>query len=309
MDFRITCDLCSSDSHRRLATCKDRRYPTGYSGYLVKCNGCGLISTYPKPPEDEIGAYYQESYAVYRVTGDKFRFSSLLRTALARGSQLPEFLRKPILTAYNFAAFRSLPDMEPGRVLDVGAGVGDFLANLRDLGWQVHGVEPSARAAESARERGLDVLEGTILHSQLQDATFDLITFWHVLEHIHSPTAALNRAFELLKPGGKLMVAVPNWKSVKRRVLHDGWWRMETPRHLYHFTPSTLSRALSEANFDVEKLSGKTSAAQITNTIRLMPETSLSARQKLVEVALTPVEFVAAPALRGDDLWVIARRP
>jgi SAM-dependent methyltransferase len=137
-----------------------------------------------------------------------------------------------------------------GRVLDVGCATGLFLHEMALAGWDAAGVELTASAAEFARRRfGLEVFQGTLIDAPYAQASFDVMTFWDVLEHTFSPTDELRHASWLLRRNGILALSVPNWDSFDRGLFGRYWQGLDTPRHLYVFSRATLTRLLTEAGF------------------------------------------------------------
>jgi SAM-dependent methyltransferase len=136
-----------------------------------------------------------------------------------------------------------------GRLLDVGCATGLFLDAARRYGpWQVQGIEPSpSAAAYGRRELGLDIVQGTFADADLDDADFDAITMWDVLEHLHDPTAALHKAARLLRPGGVLVVRVPHMESIGARLFGRYWAGLDAPRHLYVYPRHVLGSMMREA--------------------------------------------------------------
>jgi SAM-dependent methyltransferase len=136
--------------------------------------------------------------------------------------------------------------------LDVGCGSGWLMKKLQEEGWITYGIEPSAEAA--ARARALTerpVLEGTLPGVELKPESFDFVSFWHVLEHVPSPLATLQQVYECLVPGGCLLIVVPNFASMERRLAGSKWFGLDLPRHLYQFEPRSIERLLKHAGFDV----------------------------------------------------------
>jgi SAM-dependent methyltransferase len=130
------------------------------------------------------------------------------------------------------------------RWLDVGCGNGSYLAQLRDrYGVQVSGVDFAPAAVAAARSLNVDVHEGTV-HT-LPDSPFDVVSMWWLLEHVSDPHGEIERVAELLKPGGTLLVSVPNVASVSARLFGDRWYHLDPPRHLTLWTPATLHRLLT----------------------------------------------------------------
>jgi SAM-dependent methyltransferase len=151
----------------------------------------------------------------------------------------------------NRLRLRELEGLAPGRLLDVGSGKGAFLAAARDAGWDVLGVESAPDAAEAARANfGVDVIVGDFL-AMRPLGTFDVVTMWHVLEHVTDPMGALERAAVSLKPGGRLVVSVPNSKSLQAHIGGEDWFHLDLPRHLFHFTPRSLTTLVERAGFRV----------------------------------------------------------
>lgn len=218
-----------------MLTCRDHLV-TGEEFAVVACTGCGLRSTEPRPDAQAIWRYYDSD--IY------------LPTTRAAGGSL----------AVAYRAVRRLTvrlrlgwlDRARGRLLDVGCGTGEFLAHARDVGWDVLGVEPSARAADQAEQLGIPVRRTDDL-TTVTDGPFDAITMWHVLEHLHDPGATLDAARRLLAPGGRLLVGVPNHTSLDAAAYGgDAWYAWDVPRHLWHFTPATLGRLLARHGFAVD---------------------------------------------------------
>jgi len=143
----------------------------------------------------------------------------------------------------------------PGRLLDVGCATGVFLDGMRRRGWQVQGVEPSTYAVRYARERfGLDVFEGLLEAAALPTASFDAITMWDVLEHVHEPRPVLSELARLLRPGGILVLSLPNPDSLEARLLDEFWLGWDLPRHLNLFRPALLREHLARHGMPVERI-------------------------------------------------------
>ena len=155
----------------------------------------------------------------------------------------------------NTFRMRELRGLRPGRLLDVGSGRGRFLAAASTIGWDAVGIEFEPGLAAMASDRyGVEVVVGDAVSAPVE-GPFDVITMWHALEHLPDPLAALERARELLAPGGRLVISVPNNDSWQARLGGDDWLHLDIPRHLYHFTPGSLTRLVERAGGDVVRLS------------------------------------------------------
>jgi 2-polyprenyl-3-methyl-5-hydroxy-6-metoxy-1,4-benzoquinol methylase len=148
-----------------------------------------------------------------------------------------------------------LPVEGKGRLLDFGCGGGSYLARMHRQGWQVTGLDISPEAVRRVREElHLPALVGSFPCWELASGSFDVITMWQVLEHVHDPLEVLREAYRLLTPGGKLVISVPNIDSLPFRLFGSYWLSLDLPRHLTHFTPSTLHLMLEHAGFRVHPI-------------------------------------------------------
>jgi SAM-dependent methyltransferase len=134
-----------------------------------------------------------------------------------------------------------------GRYLDVGCGSGGSLAVARALGWRIAGIEMDEAAAALARRYTEELHVGDILTAPFPSARFDVVTAFHVLEHVPDPVAVARRMLDWLAPGGLLIVEVPNAGGLGAALFGDAWSGLELPRHLSHFTPMTLERVIKKA--------------------------------------------------------------
>jgi SAM-dependent methyltransferase len=148
-----------------------------------------------------------------------------------------------------------IPFVGEGSLLDIGCGTGRDLERIQQAGWHVTGVEMSPYAADLARARlGCDIIVGHFDEAVIEPRQFDVVRLSHVLEHLPSPRRSLEKIHRLLRPGGLLWLEVPNAASAEARLFRRHWFLWDLPRHLYHFTPATLARLLTETGFRPRKL-------------------------------------------------------
>src|SRR5581483_9825493 len=161
------------------------------------------------------------------------------------------FVFEKMVRLFRFRRARLIArQVEPGPVLDVGSGRGLTLGYLKELGFEPFGVEITEEGAWHARHKlGIEVFVGDLKEAPFKPNRFHAVIFWHSLEHIEKPIEALRHAKKLLKPGGLLVVAVPNFESAQARFFGPYWFHLDIPRHYYHFSERSLRRALDELGF------------------------------------------------------------
>ena len=140
---------------------------------------------------------------------------------------------------------------EEKTILDVGAGTGDFLKVCKTGGWKITGIEPSDKAREYAESKNIVLYENL---NQVENNQFDVITLWHVLEHIPNLVEYIKQLKKLLKPNGVLIIAVPNHKSFDAKHYKEFWAAYDVPRHLWHFSKTAISKLFSLVDMNVEKI-------------------------------------------------------
>jgi SAM-dependent methyltransferase len=199
---------------------------------VVDCTECGLGRLHPQPGPEMIDRFYPPGY--YGVTGAKFvpMVEALVRLVGARHVRM---LSRGLARG--------------ARVLDVGCGRGVLLSSLADRGFEVHGFEISSAAAAGADPRA-DIRVGKDLGEVgYPDASFDEVILWHVLEHLPDPRRTLGEIHRILKPGGRIIVAVPNYSSLQARWSGPAWFHLDLPRHLYQFPVAGLRRLLVNSGY------------------------------------------------------------
>ena len=216
-----------------------RDYITGDRFEIARCNACGLTITQPFPKD--WSRYYPAAY--YGASGGN-RFPK------------PVEILQDALYSSRVKKIERLTSGRKGRVLDIGCGRGLLLQQFKQSGWEVQGTELDDKSAAYPRDvLGLPVKTGELLDMDFPDAHFDAVVMWHVLEHVPSVATVLGEVARILKPGGIFLVGVPNFGSVEARVTKAGWFHLDVPRHLNHFTKAVLLKQLSAAGFAPKEFS------------------------------------------------------
>jgi len=238
----IPCNLCGADD--------TSPWLEGKAGCAVICNRCGLIYVNPRPKFEETQEHYNENYAEYFIQ----RAPSKLR----RAGKILKGINK-----------RKKP---PGRFLDIGCNAGFILKTAADLGWEAFGVEPSAPAAEYARETyGLDVKNCILEEAGYKDGFFDVITTFNVIEHVSDPMGHFREIRRIMKDDGLLLIWTPNASHPKARRNRAGYFMLDHIEHLYYFHRSVMYDMLDRAGLRFAGLAG----------LNLKPGMKIYARKKL----------------------------
>lgn len=218
------CPACSGTEFKNQIICDDHTV-TGESFAIVSCNQCSLWITSPRPSQDSLGKYYEsDTYISHSNKGNSLvnviykmvrRYTMRQKTQLIKGF------------------------VNSGRLIDYGCGTGDFLAACQHKGFEVQGIEPN----DIARKQAVSQTKATIL-SDLSNLPkgekFDIITMWHVLEHVPNPRETIERLKKHLNAGGYLIIAVPNRDSFDAKYYKEHWAAYDVPRHLFHFKPLNI---------------------------------------------------------------------
>ncbi len=204
---------------------------------VLRCKRCGLGVLDPHPDSRELSDLYQKHY-LEDLYGVGFEVGSVgMKKRLSQETHRIRFFRRAKRT---------------GRLLDIGCGMGYFLAACRNWGYEVEGMDISEDSAAYIRDHlNIAVAVGTLDNIDYPQATFDVITMWHFLEHARDPRLYLQKTQKWLNPGGILVVDVPNYTSTDAQHAWQLWKGWHLPFHLYHFTPETLCGLLTEQGFRV----------------------------------------------------------
>jgi SAM-dependent methyltransferase len=274
---------------------------------LLRCAACGTAVTIGGSDDDlhETGAY---------------------------GGGAPRLSRAALPVLRRFDAQRlSLLGPPGGRLLDVGAGRGRFVLSARAAGWDASGIEPSERGASAAAAAGAPVVRASVQEAAIATGSIDAATVWHVLEHLDDPAAALARIATWLRPGGTLLIGVPNLDSWQARIGGARWYHLDVPRHRVHFTVAGVETLLVRAGFQPERIEQRLLEhnpfgmwQSIVNRVTRTPSylynllkrnAPLRSTDALVTAAALPLapaaaalEVAAGRAGRGGTVAVLARR-
>jgi 2-polyprenyl-3-methyl-5-hydroxy-6-metoxy-1,4-benzoquinol methylase len=222
-----SCPVCGSANLQNIFTVTD--FTVSNQEFIIaECKDCSLRFTRDVPDADSIGAYYKSENYISHTDTSKGLVNSLYK-----------IVRKRTLTQKRKLIER-ITKKKSGTLLDVGSGTGAFLHEMNFNNWNVTGLEPDNDAINIAKDLYGLHLQDTKELFNLISGSYDAITLWHVLEHVHQLHSYIDQLKKLLSENGRLIIAVPNYTSYDEKVYQQYWAAYDVPRHLYHFSPRAM---------------------------------------------------------------------
>jgi 2-polyprenyl-3-methyl-5-hydroxy-6-metoxy-1,4-benzoquinol methylase len=234
------CLVCKSNDFENFITCTDYFVSKGQFS-LLRCNHCGFVFTGKAPDLEKMGSYYKSDSYISHSDTQKGLVNKLYHKV--RNIMLDR--KRKLINRETFGK----------DLLDIGCGTGYFPKFMKDKGFRVTGIELDEGARNFARENfGIEVFHPEEMLNTAINEKFDVITLWHVLEHLHDPDRYLQWITKALKEEGILIIALPNNDSYDAKVYQKYWAAYDVPRHLWHFTPATFKKYLSGKGFSLGKI-------------------------------------------------------
>lgn len=210
---------------------------SGESFDLIHDSNLDFLKTFPQPKPENLSKYYESQNYISHTDEKRGLFSSLY-----------QFVKKWSLQKKANLIFDQ--NNGYGSLLDIGAGTGDFLKIAKQKGWKIQGVEPNENATKLASKKGIELKPSL---NDFDGKQFDVVTLWHVLEHIPNLEETIIKLSHLVKPNGTLIIAVPNFKSFDAKFYGKFWAAFDAPRHIWHFSKESI-KSLFSGNFELTKI-------------------------------------------------------
>lgn len=240
LEYLKNCPICEKTSFSNYLNVED--HTVSHKEFTIQqCNNCDFLLTNPRPSEEEIGAYYQSSAYISHHDEAKDAMSRIYT------SVRDYTINQKVKLINDISQAR-------GSLLDIGCGTGNFIQAAKKDTWHVSGTEPDSGARNVAIKRVGDHIYGGIQTPELDNGLFDIITLWHVLEHIHNLNDNIVWIKNHLKEHGKIVIAVPNPQSYDAGKYGRFWAAYDVPRHLYHFTKASMKALLTKHDLLVTQI-------------------------------------------------------
>ena len=209
---------------------------SGESFFLLLNEEYQILKTHPQPSLDKLGSYYEFEDYISHTDGKRTLFEKMYHFIKRKA------IRDKVKLINSYQPVK-------GRILDIGAGTGDFLLECKNQNWDILGIEPNDKAKGIALGKGIkfgDTIE------KLESNSFDVITMWHVLEHVPDVEYQVAELKRILKPSGTIIIAVPNFKSYDANHYKEFWAAYDVPRHLWHFSKTAIEKLFDKQNMNLE---------------------------------------------------------
>jgi 2-polyprenyl-3-methyl-5-hydroxy-6-metoxy-1,4-benzoquinol methylase len=228
------CGICGGTDLKPLFEAADINFHTTDDVFTIaRCRGCGVAQTIPRMAEEELGRHYPSRY-----------YPTVVLDAAQYERSIGRYQKDKVRILKRYR--------QSGKILDIGCGAGYFLHEAGEAGFDPEGVEFSREAAAFGRNHwDLRIADGDALSADLAEESFDIVTMWQVLEHLPKAAATLARVRTLLRPGGLLVAAVPNFGSWQAGIFKGRWYHLDVPRHQFHFDTRALRHLLEQQGFRV----------------------------------------------------------
>lgn len=234
------CPVCGSDNLKKVFDAVDH-FSSGEVFPVYDCAHCGFRFTNHFPSEDTIGRYYDSPDYISHSDSNEGLVNRLYHLFRKR------MLRKKIELVADYTPAKD----SPVRLLDIGCGTGYFLQAAKEQGWIVSGIEKDDKARESATLRSELEVKDENGFWETENSSFDVVTLWHVLEHLEKLNETIHKIKEIITPEGIVVLALPNCRSYDA-AFYKGWWAAyDIPRHLWHFSPESLEKLLGKHGLKV----------------------------------------------------------
>ena len=210
---------------------------SGESFSLLQNEEGEILKTTPTPSLEKLPSYYESEDYISHTDGQRSLFEKIYQIVKRNAIQ------QKVKLIGKFS--------QKGQLLDIGAGTGDFLVAAKKDGWQTLGIEPNKNAKTLAENKGVNFADQLEV---ISDDSFDVITMWHVLEHVPNLEYQLKQLKRICKPGGIVIIAVPNYKSFDAQYYKEFWAAYDVPRHLWHFSKNGIQKLFAQQNFQLVKM-------------------------------------------------------
>lgn len=312
MRINLTCCVCHNDNWIYLWKSYDRMLFLKDTFDVIKCNHCGLISYANRLTSVELKKHYPSTSYYSYIS----KFGGVL--SKLRGYLVSRMYEPTLLSQFFTFFIKQVPAIpkyvKNGKVLDVGCGSGHTLLELERLGWRVYGVEIDKYAVKRANKNGLKhvYFGGYNRVSKFNNSFFDAIRIYHVIEHLENPEECMRILHNKLNNNGELLIGTPNIESITAKLFQSYWFNLDVPRHIWLFSPSTLTTLLTKSGFEIVSVT-YCSGGGFVGSIQYIVSDLLNKKVNFVSkfylfLIFYPIEWIFDFLRRGDVMIITAKK-
>lgn len=258
---KIKCPICNKNKFEPVLTGQDNLYHIKGSFNLVKCSQCSLLLTNPRPNQQEIKKFYPPNYAPYQLDIKKTNLITKLKINFP-------FIYKII---YPKDTVDINSKTKKINALEIGYGSSNFLYELKILHpkWSISGTDFKPQNINKLKKYGINIFPSNLKKIPIESNSIDIVYGWMILEHIHNINQALSEIHRILKKNGNFCFSVPNTNSWGYNFFKKNWFALQLPTHLYHFTPTSLSKLLNKNKIKIQKIIYQKSLANLFYSLQI----------------------------------------
>ena len=305
------CPICENNSEYEFSI-HDLMFDGDVNYDYAYCFNCSLSFIYPMPSIKKIKGFYPDSYMVYKPPNEKkIKFLEKLCLHYKHGYNflLKENFIYKALSLFLSPSIDAINYIKDGKFLDVGCGNGSRLLRMRQIGWNVTGVELNKLAVKRCHDVGLSVFNTTLENANFESKSFDVIYLSHLIEHVNNPRELINLSYNILTNNGLLYIKTPNRNSLGRMIFKKYWYANDVPRHLILYSKKSFQIIAQKSNFEIVRYVEFSSAKNFLNSLDyLLKRKNNSKRNKVLRALVKAFLFLAKVLRKGDESMYVLKK-
>ena len=309
---KVNCPLCKNLAIHEMSS-NDLMFKKNKIYDYYFCRLCDLTFINPLPNLVEIKNFYPDSYMVFEPARLK-KINIIEKVRLQAKHGYINLINKDnyLFNLLGFCLLKSrehIDYVESGKFLDIGCGNGSRLLKMRNLGWQVTGVELNKKAFNECVNHNLNVFNSTLENTKFEDNSFDVVYMSHLVEHLANPCEIFEIVNKILKPNGLLYIKTPNRNSLGRKIFGKYWYANDIPRHLFLFSKTSLVNVFKKLNMNLEYYSQDTTPKIFLNSIDYFFRLSKPSKKNKILRIISKLYVLPAKVLqKGDESFFIFKK-
>lgn len=301
------CEICGNEKFTNLFRGSDKLLGTPGEFNLVECSYCKVQFLNPQPSYQELGKYYDNKkyYSLKKIDKDSYKTKFKIYLYELYFTKNYRYVEKILFSPIKFMIRSTILEKDK-KILDIGAGSGRFLFEMKQLGLDVSGVEPG----NFDKSEDLNIRNNSLLNAKYPNDFFDIITMNHVFEHINNPHQTIKEIHRILKPNGTFIIGVPDTNSLANKLFGKNWLAYDVPRHLFNYSDELMINFLKKNKFKIRKVRYNSRPSQFVMSLyylfKIKKRTGWT--NNLLELLFTPLTLLVNFLKLGDQIEIICEK-